>query len=546
MHFAYLLRLKLRLLWRSFIRRGGVLPVVGVAFLAAVFSPLWMGLAGGAYFLVSRHGAAGLASLVGTVHLGWLTSAFLFAAFAEGFDWRLLLRYPIPPRAIFWINVLLGPFDVVALFLLPPLLAAVVAVAGRAGGAAAVATLVIIVLLLLITGATLQIMLALIGGLLKREWARAAVGLTFGLACAAPALMFNRHVAADRKGPGVLDGLVAAGLGPSDAFASWCPTTAPLVIALRGALSGHWLRFSVGFVFAIGLLVVLVRIGTHLAVVAALRGDAAGAGASRPAPRDHRPGRRGLLAAILPEDLALLLGRELRYWQRTPQVIIGLLLTPMMVTFFVWQRPAFGRLSLFFVPFFCLASVLSLSANQFGLDREGTRLLFLLPLSPRRLLVAKNLASILVVAMQTVAALVILALLGGSTDANSSVVELALAGLSTAAALPAVLIVGNYLSAAHPWRMTFRVGGTPPGAMASAFAQMLVLGGMAVLLAAPFIAAWIIEGPDFRYGGPLVGIGVIAIVMWSIWVLLLGPTADFLDRHREHLIATLAHPHETG
>jgi ABC-2 type transport system permease protein len=177
------------------------------------------------------------------------------------------------------------------------------------------------------------------------------------------------------------------------------------------------------------------------------------------------------------------------------------------------------------------------SANQFGLDREGVRLLFLLPVDPRRLIAAKNLASFTVVLGETVISLVIVRLIGGAPLS-----DLVAPALSVLATIPAVLVAGNALSVRHPWRMTFRVGGTPPGALASAFTQIFVVAGMAALLAIPTLAGRFVGGRPLALAGTVV-LGVFA---WAVWSLSLGRAARALTARREQLLATLAHPHETG
>ena len=84
------------------------------------------------------------------------------------------------------------------------------------------------------------------------------------------------------------------------------------------------------------------------------------------------------------------------------------------------------------------------------LDREGVRLLLLLPVEPRRLLMAKNLACAVVVLATTALAVPAAGLVG-----SDGAFPLVLGALATLATVPALLSVGNFLSVRHPWRMTF-------------------------------------------------------------------------------------------
>jgi hypothetical protein len=530
MDLRLLLGIKLRLLARSFLQRSAGQNLAGLLVLLAMLVPAWMSLGGAARSAVARGGVAGAVAVLGDTHLGWLVSSFLFSAFAEGFELRRVLRYPIRPAAVFVMNVLLAPVDLVAVFLVPPLVAAVMALERVAGAGPAVALAVAAVLTVLVTGVVLHILLAALGRFLRREWSRAMAGLVFGLLFAAPALVFNRHLAGGDVAAAIDRRVPAAA-----ALAERLPTTAFPAMVVRGAAEGRAALIALGLGGTALVLLAGVALGTRWAVAAALGGEAAapaGPGAARAV-----AARPSAWEALLGGDLTVLAGRELRYWMRTPQVVLGLLVTPLMVLFFFGEHRPASDLRLFFLPFLCLVSVFNVSANQFGLDREGVRLLFLLPVDPRRLVAAKNLASFTVVVGATAVSMALVVLIG-----RAPLADLGLPALSVLATIPAVLMAGNALSVRHPWRMTFRVGGTPPGALASAFTQIFVVAGMAMLLAIPILVG--------RFTGlrwvALGGTALLGVVAWLAWALSLGRAARNLLRRREQLLATLAHPHETG
>jgi hypothetical protein len=530
MDLGLLFAVKVRLLARSFVRRGAAQTALTIAVLLAVLVPSWAGLGGMARGVVARNGVAGAVAVLVTVHLGWLFSSFLFSAFAEGFELRRVLRYPVRPWTVFVMNVLLAPIDLVALFLVPPLFTAVVTTARVAGAAAAAGVAVAAVLTVLVTGVVLHILLAALGRFLRREWSRALAGLLFGLAFAAPSLAFNRQLTT-REVSATLDHSVGAVVH----FGERLPTTAFPALVARGAAEARPAQVALGLAGTALVLAAGVALGTRWAVAAAMAGETTATAGPRGAARKvarPAPGER-----LLGADVAVLAGRELRYWFRTPQVVLGLLVTPLMVLFFFREHRFAVDLRLFFLPFLCLVSVFNVSANQFGLDREGVRLLFLLPVDPRRLIAAKNLASMIVVAGATLVSLTIILVVGGAP-----VVDLGAPALSVAATIPAVLMAGNALSVRHPWRMTFRVGGTPPGALASAFTQIFVVAGMAILLAIPTVAGRFVGGRSMA----LTGTALLGLVAWAAWGLSLDRAARALAARREHLLATLAHPHETG
>ena len=230
--FRLLLGVKLRLLLRSFARRSAGQTILLVLVLAAVLVPSWNGLGGAAGAAVTRHGATGAVAVLGAVHLGWLFSSFLFSAFAEGFELRRVLRYPVRPAAVFVLNVLLAPVDLVALFLLPPLVASVAALGRLHGAAAALGMAVGCLLTVLVTGVVLHILLAALGRFLKREWMRAVAGLLFGLAFAAPSLAFNRHI-----GTGQVAASIDRRIPDAAHLAERLPSMAFIALVVRGAAS---------------------------------------------------------------------------------------------------------------------------------------------------------------------------------------------------------------------------------------------------------------------------------------------------------------------
>lgn len=532
MGFWLLLGIKGRLMWRSLVRKSGTRTLIGMAAAALVLMPMWLGMAAAAMNAVARRGEQGLLAVVVLVHVSWLFSAFLFAAFAEGFELRKVLRYPVRPWVVFVLNVLLAPFDLVALFLLPPLVAATLA-AGRFGGPRmAIAAAAACLLTVLISGVVLHVLLAGLGRFLRKEWARASAGLLLGLALATPSLFLRRHLSQGAPA-GALTSSFDAFIEAAARLASRLPTTVPVALLVHGAGAGQWSRVALGVVGAAGLVALGVLLGTRWATAEALSQDSSSVVSARPA--DDAPSSRW--ERIFGAELAVLAARDLRYWLRTPQIVLGLAFTPFLVLFFFHERAFSGDLRMFFLPFFCLVSVFNLSANQFGLDREGVRLLLLLPVQPRHLIAAKNLASVVVVSLVTVASLVIVQL-----ATHAALLDLATAALAVLATVPVVLMAGNALSVRHPWRMTFRIGGTPPGALASAFTQMGVVTGMALLLAVPTLLGRLVGGRPLALGGTL-GLGLVS---WWIWWRSLPGAARSLVARREHLLATLGHAHETG
>ncbi|HEY0707491.1 MAG TPA: hypothetical protein VGG33_11875, partial [Polyangia bacterium] len=195
-----LLKLKLRLMLRSLLRRGGARAVAMFAFSALLLGPIWLGLSSAAYLGVMKHGPLAVAVCFGLIHLAWMGTSLVFGSYAEGFDLRLLLRYPVPPRTAFWMNVIIAPVDVSALFLLPPLVALIVGTVAQAGPVAAIFVGLASVTLLLITGSIAQALIAVLGRYLRREWTRAFIGLVFGGMFLVPAVLLRSGLLGQGRG----------------------------------------------------------------------------------------------------------------------------------------------------------------------------------------------------------------------------------------------------------------------------------------------------------------------------------------------------------
>jgi hypothetical protein len=536
--FVTLLALKLRLLLRTFTRKGGLQALAMLVVLGLVFAPFWLGFTSIAFLGARNFGAKAVVTGLGLIHLGWVATSLLLGSFAEGFDLRLLLRYPVPPRTAFWLNVLVAPLEFTAFFLLPPLCALAVGSGLRAGMAAGVLVGLAGAGLLFITSALTQAVLAMLGRFLRREWTRAIFGLLVGVIFAGPAVAL-RGAVGPRRG-----GSLAQVEGLMDAAAQvfvWLPTTALPARAARAALAGApWLALA--FIAGTALfLAVFVQLCARLALSEALNREVPAA----PDRVGQLTGRtlETRLEALLPTDLAFLIARELRTYLRTPQLLIGLLTSPLIIVVLTRDRSLGAQTGSFFVAFAALVTALNLSANQFGLDQAGVRLLFLLPVPARRLLLAKNLAITAVTALGAVVGVAVSRAVGGPIDALGAVTSFATLG----AALPVVLTFGNRLSIAHPWRMTFRMGGAPPGAMLSALAQMAAIGVVGLALAPGLLVLPAVFGPSIWIRLASLGITtLIAVTLWFLWSLFLMTSAQSLDQRREQLIDRLARATETG
>jgi hypothetical protein len=538
-----LLGLKARLMGRAVSRSGRLPGLLSLLLLAMAFSPIWMGLASTAYSGARQLGGPAVVAGFGAIHLTWMATSLLMGSYAEGFDLRLLLRYPIPPRDAFWLNVLVAPIDFVAFFLLPPLGGLVAGSAVRAGAAAGIAVAVAGVALLFVTTAIAQVLLALLGRHLKREWTRALFGLLVGLAFIVPNLLIrNTQLPHGGSGTGAALHWLQASLGHAERFFVWFPTTALPARAAVAALDHHTGAAALYLVAAVVALLLVVRICAGIAVSEAMNRQAAGAGGPTGAAAGGA-GLEGWLERLLPTDLAILVARDFRTFSRTPQILLGLLMAPAVVVLLNHQHDMQVTGGTFLVAFAPLTAALNLAANHFGLDQAGVKLLFLLPVSARQLLISKNIACGSVATAGTAACLLTTVFFGPHLDALGVFTAIA----TMAAALPVVLSFGNRLSVRSPWRMSFRLGGAPPGAMSSAFAQLFAVAVVGVALAPGLLLLPAVYGDGLGVRlGSLWITATIAAGLWTAWFFVLPRAAAALDARRELIIDRLAKASESG
>jgi hypothetical protein len=538
-----LLGLKARLMVRTVARAGKLRGILSLLLVALAFAPIWLGLTSAAYSGARQLGGPAVVTGFGAIHLTWMATSILMGSYAEGFDLRLLLRYPIPPRDAFWLNVLVAPVDFVAFFLLPPLGGLVAGSAVRAGTAAGCAVAVAGIALLFTTTAIAQVLLALLGRHLKREWTRALFGLLVGIAFIIPSIVIgNAQLAHPPGGVGAARHWLQTSLGHAEGVFVWLPTTALPARAALAALDHH---AGVAALFLLGALVALllvVRVCAGIAVSEAMNRQASGAGGPAGAAAGGT-GLEGWLERLLPTDLAVLVARDLRTFSRTPQILLGLLMAPAVVVLLNHRHDMQMTGGTFLVAFAPLTAALNLAANHFGLDQAGVRLLFLLPVSARRLLISKNIACASVAAAGTAACLLTTVFFGPHLDTLGVFTAIA----TMAAALPVVLTFGNRLSVRSPWRMSFRLGGAPPGAMSSAFSQMFAVAVVGLALAPGLLLLPAIYGDGL--GVRLASLWITATIaagLWTAWFFILPGAAAALDARRELIIDRLAKASESG
>ena len=408
-------RLLVWLRWKLFLRSTSTgNRVAGAVFtlvMLLAFSPAWFGGALATYAGVRSEGAAALPVVFGAVQLAWLSLGILSGALGRSFDLDKFLRYPVRPRAVFGINVLASLLGPVPLMALPSLVAATIAAGQRAGALAAIGTGVAGVLVLLMTAAVLQVLLAVLDEVLRKESTRFAatllmtvvfVGLQFGARFAArylaehAVLRFANHEITAHQALAIASGILGG-----------IPTVgAPLLVA-SGAIEGHPLRALLGLAACAALLALAVLPGAAL-----MRRTVRGGGDSSGGSRARAPGARGSFALPgVPRGLGLLLRYEVLTTLRQPQRLMSIIVAPLVGVIFFFNGHGRVNAGAMFVLVMLGTSVSNASLMLFSYDGPGVRSFFLLPVVPRQLLLAKNLEILQRLVLQFVLAFGVLSLL---------------------------------------------------------------------------------------------------------------------------------------
>jgi ABC-2 type transport system permease protein len=236
----------------------------------------------------------------------------------------------------------------------------------------------------------------------------------------------------------------------------WLEWTPPGMTAraIQSAAAGDWAGALVNLGLS-ALVLAALAAAWHRALTALMTSAETGGGPGRAAaPATRIAGWTPPLP--LPRPILALAAKDLRYFWRDPQIkamILNTLLALSILIVAPWvgmRAPLDVGQSNWLVlglPLPVILTTLALAFNAFGMERGGLRVLFLLPISPTRLLLGKNLAVLAVAALET-------AILGGVLAAISGGWSLLPVGV--AATLAAVLVtlgVGNAVAIFLPGRM---------------------------------------------------------------------------------------------
>ncbi len=435
-----------------------------------------------------------------------------------GFDLRRMLAYPVHPARIYLLGVAASLVADPFAFLWAALLGAV-----AVGAAVARPGPWLILLAVLLAGyaAATVSLIALVQEVLsriarRRRWREVAV---LAAIAAWLAIVFGTAGGAH----------TLRALRPAISIVRWLFYPAACAAqGMRRLLAGD----PFGALSWIGALVVGAVVATAIAYRLGL-GLARAGGEAAIADGPQRPGP-------WPSFLGPLLEKEVLYLIRHPAARIYVVILPAVAALLGWKLPVarageYQEL-LTALPLFGLAAYVHLAvqmfwANALGWERGGARVLFLAPVTPDRILLAKNVALAAYAAVLFALAATAYAVTAGPPPAWAStsavLLELGLA--------PALYGLGNVVSIVLP--RAAPVGVQRAGALSplAALVGMAITSGALLAFAVPaMIAVW----TDTLWALPI-GFAIVGALATVTWRATLPVAGRLLGRRRDAVLAAI-------
>jgi hypothetical protein len=536
------LRLLLWLRWTLFLRNTSRSSRFGAMALTLlfvlVFAPFWLGGAFLAFGGVVRFGAPAAIVALGACQLAWIYFGMLFGAMGRSFDLDRLLRYPLRPASVYAANIVASFLEPVCLMTLPTVIAVAAGTFVRAGLLGGTSALAGGLLLTLITSAVLQLLLAVLDELLRREWVRYVALALFSLT------FISLQIVLRGASLRLVERLTHHSMAPRDALAfgatafARVPTIGWPAALATGALEGAPLHALAGLAGALALLALLLAPGARLMRFTARAGESAGGAvaARRPASR----GSFALAPRLLPRTVALLAARELRYSVSSPQRLMALLITPLVLLIMLFGRTS-SAVAQPAVAMLLLSSSLTTAAiTQFSYDGPGVRSFFLLPCRMRDVLLAKNLEVLARAALQLVLVFAPLTVLRRAQWTSFG----AIAMVGAAAVVFACVAIGTWVSIRWPVRARTRGLSSRGDAGWGGFAMFAGTFAFAALVFGLIWATRNLAGPAYATPAGFATATVLLAASAAIWWISLDRNATELLQRRERLIEVIARVEE--
>lgn len=250
-----------------------------------------------------------------------------------------------------------------------------------------------------------------------------------------------------------------------------------------------------------------------------------------------------LPSRLLPDPLAALVGKELRYILRSPRFrflfLMGCSFGVVVWLPFALRRSAEGggsALQTSFLAFLSLYALMLLGQatflNSFGFDRSAARYFFWMPVSPRRILGAKNLVAGLAVGFQVLVLAAICRILGVPVGPWQVLEALAVAAIGAL-----------YLAAAGNLTSVLFAAGVSPERVSRAAAGRGIQGLISLgypLLISPLLAAYFVRYYWHTWRGYILLMTIAAFGALALYTATLALAGQLAWTRREALLADLS------
>ena len=459
----------------------------------------------------------GLSALATVVGVFWMVSPLVSGlAIAESHDVSRLLHFPIPPWTLVGSSLIANLAQPMAVAELPMIAAIAIAVAGRAYWIPLTLLGVLLSFAVILAAAQLSA-LALSGAARNRRLQDLATFFGIGVAFVIGLLPLL---------------LLWAGAGPLAAIARARRATdlfalSPFAWGVRGAV--HAGRGDLGG-FAVHVVLAVAAVGAAMALSAALiqriaRGELDLSGGPSSAAGPARMRFAGAVGAVLEKDLRM----SWRDPALKATLFVGLLGPLLFVVFVLQGATRGGSRALLYLALFL--GVSAFGSNAFGLERRGVALLMGFPVERWRILLGKNMSSLLF-RVPGLLLLVVAAVVLRAVHLLPAALTIAACGLILSAA------VDNYSSILFPVPHADprRPGAPPRGRGLAAMLVSLALLAATMTLTAPFaFLAWL----PLLLGRPWLWALSLPLALAgaaSVYAMLLAGAAKLLSRREPELL----------
>jgi ABC-2 type transport system permease protein len=468
--------------WQLFVNSlrsiHGRLELVSRAFIGLGFAILGfgggLGLGTAAWFFVSSRRAEWLALLLWPVFMFWQLFPVMATAFTDNFDSSNLLRFPLSYPSFFVVRLAYGSLD-------PATALGSLWLTGIALGIGfARLQLLPWVVLVLIAFAALNILIGrMIFAWMERWLARRRTREILGVVFLLIIISFQ-----------FIGPLVNRfGLESRPAAGHFVSKVLPLERVLPPGLAATAIANAAASKFApaLGAFILLAAYGTaiawllHLRLRAQYRGENLSEAVARSiSPKEKSAIRLGWNLPGFSAPVAAIFEKEFRYLSRSGPMLFTMIMPVVVLLIFRLTPSTSGEANGFLLrapdlafpagAAYALLAITNLAYNNFGADASGIQFFFASPVRFREILLAKNLAHVAVLGLETI--LVWLAVCFVFRRPPLDVTLATLAGLLFA--LLVNLAIGNFLSLSAPKKIDFGTFGRQRASNTTVFASFAV------------------------------------------------------------------------